>query len=116
MGTGRRNCVLLANDQVIIASDAHDTDYIFRKLDEEYELWGLTINTSKTEYLKPEVTQKLNIWEALLRQKEHRKYVTFVKQNKTVNDNVDYYVEHILTYGCKCRQNKDIRTQRHRIT
>ena len=44
--------LLFADDQVIIASDEHDADYMFRKLKEEYEAWGLTINIGKTEYLK----------------------------------------------------------------
>jgi len=37
-----------ADDQVIIANDK---EYITRKLQEEYKLWGLEINTEKTKYL-----------------------------------------------------------------
>ncbi|XP_063929530.1 uncharacterized protein LOC135141885 [Zophobas morio] len=39
-------------DQVIIANDEEDMDYMIRKLTAEYEEWGLTINLNKTEYLK----------------------------------------------------------------
>lgn len=39
------------DDQVIKASDEHDAEYIFRKLQEEYELRALT-NIARTEYLK----------------------------------------------------------------
>lgn len=44
--------LLFTDDQIIIASDEHDTDYIFRKLEEWCETWGLTIRVAKTEYLK----------------------------------------------------------------
>lgn len=43
--------LLFADDQVIIASDEDDSSYMVRHLQEEYQKWGLTINTSKTEYL-----------------------------------------------------------------
>lgn len=40
-----------ADDQVILAEDEDDVYYMLRKLDEEYDKWGLTINTDKTEYI-----------------------------------------------------------------
>ena len=43
--------LLFADDQIIIPCDEDDTDYMFRKLKEEYEKWGLNMNTTKTEYL-----------------------------------------------------------------
>ncbi|KAK4873810.1 hypothetical protein RN001_013170 [Aquatica leii] len=43
--------LLFADDQVIVASNMDDANYMLRKLIEEYERWGLTINVSKTEYL-----------------------------------------------------------------
>ena len=40
-----------ADDQIIFAEDEYDIHYMMRKLDKEYEEWGLTINTEKTKYL-----------------------------------------------------------------
>ena len=40
-----------ADDQVVFAEDEDDIGYMVRKLDEEYEAWGLKINMEKTEYL-----------------------------------------------------------------
>lgn len=45
-----RKTVLFDDDQINIASDQHQADYIFRILEEEYESWGLTINIAN--YLK----------------------------------------------------------------
>ena len=39
-----------ADDQIIIANDKY-IEYIKKKLQEEYKLWGLEINTQKTKYL-----------------------------------------------------------------
>jgi hypothetical protein len=36
-----------ADDQVLLAQDHDDTDYMARKLKEEYEEWGLIINLEK---------------------------------------------------------------------
>lgn len=44
--------LLFADDQIIIANDENDADYMFRKLQAEYKKWGLNINMTKTEYLK----------------------------------------------------------------
>jgi hypothetical protein len=43
--------LLFADDQVIIAQDTEDAEYMLRKLVEEYVKWGLQINFGKTEYL-----------------------------------------------------------------
>ncbi len=43
--------LLFADDQVIIAQDAEDVEYMFRKLLEEYQKWGLKINMEKTLYM-----------------------------------------------------------------
>jgi len=43
--------LLFADDQVVIAGDRDDSSYMFRKLEEEYEKWGLTISHKKTEYM-----------------------------------------------------------------
>lgn len=40
-----------ADDQVVIANDMEDMQYMMRKLTEEYSQWGLTVNLTKTRYL-----------------------------------------------------------------
>ena len=51
IGDSRLFTLHFADDQVILAEDDDDICYMLRKLDEEYEKWGLTINTDKTEYV-----------------------------------------------------------------
>ena len=36
--------VLLADDQLLIAQDYEDLEYMTKKLIDEYELWGLKLN------------------------------------------------------------------------
>lgn len=43
--------ILFADDQVIIAEDEEDMKYMLTKLIEEYNNWGLEVNTEKTKYL-----------------------------------------------------------------
>jgi len=43
--------MLFADDQLIIAQDDEDLEYMTRKLIDEYELWGLKL-----------MLKKLNIW------------------------------------------------------
>jgi hypothetical protein len=38
-----------ADDQVLLAQDNDDMEYMVRKLKEEYEEWELTINLGKTK-------------------------------------------------------------------
>lgn len=40
-----------ADDQVVIANDREDIEYMMRKLVEEYSRWGLDVNIDKTKYL-----------------------------------------------------------------
>lgn len=40
-----------ADDQVILAQDAYDLEFMMRRLYNEYEKWGLQVSLSKTEYL-----------------------------------------------------------------
>lgn len=40
-----------ADDQIVIAQDHDDMNYMMRKLIEEYEKWGLEVNLKKTEYM-----------------------------------------------------------------
>jgi hypothetical protein len=39
--------LLFEDDQVIIAQDTEDAEYMLRKLDVEYNKWGLQINFGK---------------------------------------------------------------------
>ena len=43
--------MLFADDQLLIAQDYEDLQYMARKLIYEYELWGLKRNVKKTKYM-----------------------------------------------------------------
>ena len=53
--------LLFADDQVLVAADADDSSYMLRKLFEEYDKWGLTVNTKKTEYMIVGNEEKQNL-------------------------------------------------------
>jgi hypothetical protein len=40
-----------ADDQVVIAQNHNDKEFMARKLKEEYEKWGFTMNLEKTKYI-----------------------------------------------------------------
>lgn len=40
-----------ADDQIVIAQEYDDMEYMTRKLIEEYNKWGLEVNVDKTEYM-----------------------------------------------------------------
>jgi len=40
-----------ADDQVVLAGDKEDLEYMTRKLKETYDKWGLDMNLNKTKYL-----------------------------------------------------------------
>ena len=40
-----------ADDQVLLAQDHDDMEFMARKLKGEYEKWGLVINLEKTKYV-----------------------------------------------------------------
>jgi hypothetical protein len=42
--------ILFADDQLIIAQDYENLEYMTRKLIEEYEAWGLKLNVKKIIY------------------------------------------------------------------
>jgi hypothetical protein len=48
--------VLFADDQLLIAEDYEDLEYMTRKLIDEYELWSLKLNVKKTKYMATEGT------------------------------------------------------------
>ena len=41
-----------ADDQVLIAQDHDDMEFMVRKLKEEYKKWGLTMTLEKTKYVQ----------------------------------------------------------------
>lgn len=43
--------ILFADDQIVIAEDQQDMSYMLNKLIEEYNKWGLEVNTEKTQYM-----------------------------------------------------------------
>jgi hypothetical protein len=47
--------VLFASEQLLNGQDYEDTEYMIRKLIDEYEIWGLKLNLKKTpRYLELE--------------------------------------------------------------
>jgi len=50
-----------ADDQVVLAGDKEDLEYMTRKLKEIYEKWGLDMNLNKTKYLCFGETQQFEI-------------------------------------------------------
>ena len=45
------NTLQFADDQVVLAGDKEDLEYMTRKLKETYENWGLDMSLNKTKYL-----------------------------------------------------------------
>jgi len=43
--------MLFADDQLLIAQDYEDLEYMTRKLIDEYKLWGLKLNVKNTKYM-----------------------------------------------------------------
>lgn len=43
--------ISFADDQVIIAQDSYDSEFMLRRLNKCYEKWGMKINYNKAEYL-----------------------------------------------------------------
>jgi hypothetical protein len=43
--------MLFADDQLLIAQDYEDLEYMTRKWIGEYELWGLKLNVKKNKYM-----------------------------------------------------------------
>ena len=61
--------LLFLNDQELITEDQDDLSYMLRKLQEEYNKWGLTINMQKTKYMVVETDEAhdLDIGNALVK-------------------------------------------------
>ncbi|XP_030768215.1 uncharacterized protein LOC115891796 [Sitophilus oryzae] len=85
--------LLFADDQVIVANDEEDIDYMLRKLKEEYAEWGLKMNMTKTEYLKMaddgQVDRSLEL--SNIKQCEEYKYLgTIISQEGTSNRDIQH--------------------------
>lgn len=82
--------LFFADDQVIVAADKEYSSYMVRKLKEEYERFGLTINTTKTEYLVvgERNEEDLDIEATKIRHCKAFKYlgVTISEDGKSTND------------------------------
>jgi hypothetical protein len=60
-------CIIYsADDHVVTTRGVEDANYIRRKLEEEYEKWGLEINYGKTEYLGTDHTEELQVNENII--------------------------------------------------
>ncbi|XP_030761520.1 uncharacterized protein LOC115886487 [Sitophilus oryzae] len=67
-----------ADDQVVIAQDAYNLEFMMSRLNSAYTEWGLTVNIDKTEYLLTNSNDKFDIFitdNAKLRQVEWFKYL-----------------------------------------
>ena len=84
--------LLFADDQVVIAEDEEDLEYMLRKLIEEYEEWGLEVNSEKTQYLAiGREGRDLNKNGKKIRNVDEYKYlgVTITKDGKDERDILD---------------------------
>ena len=82
--------LLFADDQVIVASDEMDADYMLRKLIEEYQQWGLNMNSAKTKYLKigDEAEYALLKLHEVKRCNEFKYLGTIISEEGTTNHNI----------------------------
>lgn len=86
-----------ADDQLILAQDIEDIEYITRKLIEEYKKWGLQVNKNKTKYMViGDINQDLTLEEGMgtIKHTEAYKYlgVTITqegKQDKEINARIN---------------------------
>lgn len=47
-----------ADDQIVLAQDYEDLQYMWKKLIEDYKHWGLEVNLTKTQFMCVSVTQQ----------------------------------------------------------
>lgn len=89
-----------ADDQVIMAQDYDDIEYMTRKLIEEYKKWGLEVNISKTEYMCIGGTQQNLLLEdgQIIRSCENYKYLGMHISN---SGTLDYAIKERNTQGRK---------------
>lgn len=78
--------LLFSDDQVVIATDEDDINYVIRKLTETYEKWGLIINFDMTKYLAiGENIEPLDINGNRIDECRAYKYLGSVMSNKSNN-------------------------------
>jgi hypothetical protein len=53
--------IYFADDQVVIVRGVEDVNYMGRKLEKEYEKWGLKMNHGQMEYLGRDHSEELQI-------------------------------------------------------
>lgn len=51
LSSGMLYTLCFTDDQVVIAQDYEDIEYMTRKLFQEYKEWDLEVNLKKTEYV-----------------------------------------------------------------
>ena len=65
-----------ADDQVFIAQDHDDMEFMTQKLKEEYEKCGLTMNLEQTKYVCiGDEKESLNFWQRERNQTKYRMYL-----------------------------------------
>ena len=90
-----------ADDQVIIAQDAEDLEFILKRLNKAYKEGGLTINFNKTEYIDINTDQEFHInieKNVTTKQVQHFKYLGVSLNKKCINS------KDIVNKICKGRQ------------
>lgn len=88
VGETNLTTLLFADDQIIIANDEEDADFMYRKLVEEYQKWGLTMNKKKTEYLvqtsdMPEPDVELQINKEIRKSREYKYLGSIISEEGT---------------------------------
>ena len=73
-----------ADDQVLLAQDHDDVEYMARKLKEEYEKWGLNINLEKNKYICMGERKEILKFERRRRNKAVYRMYLFSHENKPV--------------------------------
>lgn len=85
-----------ADDQLVIAEDKEDLEYMVRKLNEAYSAAGLTININKSEYLQVEndAVSDLELEGQTIRCVAKRKYLRGTLKSKgTSTDEIDHRID-----------------------
>ena len=85
--------LLFADDQVVIANDEYDMNFMVRKLTDDYEKWGLKINTNKTEYLvigENDSDPEVEINTSIKKCNEYKYLGSFISQEGTSKKDVTY--------------------------
>ena len=87
-----------ADDQIILAQDYEDWEYMTRKLIEEYNKWGLEVNLKKTEYMCIGGEQQNIILEQQQQEIKHCQKYKYLGMHITNDGSLDKEI--------KCRNNQ----------